>query len=186
MCHAALLAVAGQLDCHFCWCFQAVESSKHALGSHSPPYSSQHVPQAQGGTSTSPARPAAETNPGSDAEADLGLNAGANPRPTGADGQHDARANPQPDAEANWAQDISSSANAVSDNLRHSASATNSTGVAVRLADTTTATAVKRELEQQEAPVAKRQKALSKESQAAMAAIAATARLPSTVTKSVH
>lgn len=45
------------------------------------------------------------------------------------------------------------------------------------------ATAVKRELEGQEAPAAKRQKVLSKESLAAMAAIAATARLPTQVMK---
>ena len=45
------------------------------------------------------------------------------------------------------------------------------------------ATTAKRGLEQQGAPDAKRQKALSKESLAAMAAIAATARLPSQVMK---
>lgn len=48
------------------------------------------------------------------------------------------------------------------------------------------AAAVKHGLEQQEVPDAKRQKALSKASLAAMAAIAATARLPSQVMKLLH
>lgn len=47
------------------------------------------------------------------------------------------------------------------------------------------AIAMKHALEQQAVPVAKRQKVLSKESQAAMAAIAATARLPTQVITSV-
>ena len=90
-------------------------------------------------------------------------------------------ANPPP-PEAAGAQDISSNGNSVSCTSGHSAAgaASNGTAVAVRKAGSA-AIATKRALERQAEPAAKRQKAVSKESQAAMAAIAATARLPTQV-----
>lgn len=66
-----------------------------------------------------------------------------------------------------------------SDNSRTAVANGNSNGATVMASNT--ATAMKRELQKQAVPEAKRQKMLSKESQAAMAVIAATARLPSQV-----
>ncbi|KAL3163301.1 hypothetical protein ABBQ32_009693 [Trebouxia sp. C0010 RCD-2024] len=132
--------------------FQAVESSKHASGSHSVFPSTQPGPQAAGGISTSGAQ----------------LSASASPQAA------EAHLNP---AESKCTQEISSNGNAVSDILRCSTPTANS-GSSSMVAGSMAA-AVKHGLEQQEVPDAKRQKALSKASLAAMAAIAATARLPS-------
>lgn len=83
--------------------------------------------------------------------------------------------------EGNFAQGTSSS-NGKAVACTQTAAAADSTGGAVpaRRAGSTAA-AMKHELEQQEVPAAKRHKAVSKESQAAMAAVMATARLPTQV-----
>lgn len=89
--------------------------------------------------------------------------------------------NPPQRLEENSARGISSaSGKAVP--CTQTAAAADSTGGAVSLRRAgSAAAAMKRELEQQEVPVAKRHKAVSEESQAAMAAIMATARLPTQV-----
>lgn len=118
--------------------------------------------------------PGVEADPRSDAEADSRFHAAANLTPV-ADTSSQT-------PEANWAQGTSSNGNAESCTGSHSAAGVDSNGNAetVRRAGSR-ATPSKHELEQQEVPVAKRHKAVSKASLAAMAAIAATARLPTQV-----
>lgn len=123
------------------------------------PPSTQPAPQAEGGTSTSGAQ----------------LNALESPRA--------AEAHSTP-AESNCAQEISSNGIAMSDNPNCSTPTANSSSRSV--AAGSMVAPGKHGLEQQEPPDAKRQKALSKDSLAAMAAIAATARLPSQVMELVH
>ena len=132
----------------------------------------------------------AEANPETVAEENPGPGAKANPRP---DAEEEPRlcdaanptsdTNPQP-PEADGAPNISSNINAVSctSSLKAAGADHHASAVAVRKASNA-AIAMKRDLEQQAAPAAKRQKAVSKESLAAMAAIAATARLPTQVRK---
>ena len=143
------------LTCCLYWCCQAVESSKHASGPHAVSPRTQPAPQAEAGTSTSGAQLSASASPRA-AEPILKV------------------------TEPNQAQDTSSSGNAVLDMPSYSNPGANSVSSSVAVAGSM-ATTAKRGLEQQGAPDAKRQKALSKESLAAMAAIAATARLPSQV-----
>ena len=70
--------------------------------------------------------------------------------------------------------------NLVSNKSSNAAAGSSSNGVPTKASNT--AVAMKRELDGKAESIAKRQKILSKESQAAMAVIAATARLPSQVT----
>lgn len=116
----------------------------------------------------------ANATPAGEAEADPGFPTTANLVPM-------VDTNPPQRLEGNSALGISSSSGKAVP-CTQSAAATDSTGgaVAVRRAGSSAA-AMKRELAQQEVPVAKRHRAVSKESQAAMAAIMATARLPTQV-----
>ena len=132
----------------------------------------------------------AEANPDTDAAVSPGPNVEANPRP---DAESDPRfyavgnppsvadTNPKP-READGTQDINRKGKPVLRTSSHRAAGADSsvTAVAARKAGNA-GIAKKRDLEQQAVAVAKRQKAVSKESQAAMAVITATARLPTQV-----
>lgn len=132
----------------------------------------------------------AEANPETVAEENPGPGAKADPRP---DAEEEPRlcdaANPTSDTtpqphEADGDPNISSDGNAVSwqsqGSLKAAGADHHASAVTVRKASNA-AKAMKRELEQQAVPAAKRPKAVSKESLAAMAAIAATAQLPTQV-----
>ena len=147
-----------------------MEASKGSFSPSALPGNSQQAHQASRQATTAAANPSADTAAAEEHHMKRnGYGVGASTGSSAAGASSNGNALPH------------RSSNAVSHSDSSRTEATNDNSASTQVMASNTASAMKRELQRQNLPEPKRQKMLSKESQAAMAVIAATARLPSQV-----